>query len=57
MTEADKDKEKVIEVDPKEAEAQGMDRYYCPKCGHTFYSPSWPSYCPKWGCTGNPKRC
>lgn len=56
MTEADKDKEKVIEVDPKEAEAQGADRYYCPKCGYTFYSPSWPNYCPKWGCTGRPRR-
>ena len=41
----------------KDAEAQGsMCHLYCPKCGHTWYSPSCDNYCPKWGCTGRAKR-
>lgn len=41
----------------KDAEAQGsMYHLYCSKCGHTWYSPSWDNYCPKWGCTGRAKR-
>ena len=41
----------------KDAEAQGsMYHLYCPKCGHTWYSPNWDNYCPKWGCTGRAKR-
>lgn len=40
----------------KDAEAQGMYHLYCPKCGHVWYSPSWDTWCPKWGCTGRAKR-
>lgn len=31
-------------------------QYYCPVCGHTWWSPSWPTYCPKSGCLGSPKK-
>lgn len=31
-----------------------IHHFYCSKCGHTWYAPGWPSYCPKWGCTGTP---
>lgn len=30
--------------------------FYCPDCGHTWHEPGWPSYCPKWGCTGRPQE-
>lgn len=30
--------------------------FYCPKCGHTWYEPGWPSYCPQFGCTGSPQE-
>lgn len=40
----------------KNAEAEGMYHLYCPKCGHTWWSPSWDNYCPKWGCTGQARR-
>ena len=48
--------QKPVEAN-KDAEAQGsLYHLYCPKCGHTWYSPSWDNYCPKWGCTGRAKR-
>lgn len=31
-------------------------QYYCPVCGHTWWSPYWPNYCPKSGCLGSPKK-
>ena len=34
----------------------GTRHFYCPKCGHTWYEPGWPSYCPQWGCTGRPQE-
>ena len=46
-----------VNATSKDAEAQGgMYHLYCPKCGHTWYSPRWDNYCPKWGCTGSAKR-
>lgn len=33
-----------------------MKHLYCPVCGHTWYSPDWPSYCPKSGCLGRPQE-
>ena len=50
------DSEKSVEA-TRDAEAQGsMYHLYCPKCGHTWYSPRWDNYCPQWGCTGRAKR-
>lgn len=48
--EAEKSAERSVE-EKQDAEGQGIDRVYCPKCGYTGYG-SWGSYCPKWGCTG-----
>ena len=53
--EADKSAETSAK-EKKDAEGQGMYHLYCPKCGHSWYSPSWDNYCPKWGCTGHAKR-
>lgn len=30
--------------------------WYCPVCGHTWYAPGWPNYCPKSGCNGSAKE-
>lgn len=35
------------------AEAQGRYHLYCDKCGHTWWSDNWPTYCVRWGCTGH----
>lgn len=44
-------------ITSKDAEAQSsLYHLYCPKCGHTWYSPNWDTWCPKWGCTGRAKR-
>ena len=33
-----------------------LKHLYCPVCGHEWYSPDWPRYCPKSGCLGSPKE-
>ena len=42
--------------DDDKAEAQSMYHLYCDKCGHTWWSPSWDNYCPRWGCTGHARK-
>lgn len=40
----------------KPSSGSRMKHFYCPVCGHTWYSPDWPSYCPKSGCFGRPQE-
>lgn len=40
----------------KDAEGQGSYHLMCTKCGHTWWSPYWDNYCPKYGCSGSARR-
>lgn len=40
----------------KDAEAQGMIHWYCPKCGRSWYSPGIAWSCISATCSGSPQR-
>lgn len=48
MSEEQKPAETPAE-EKKDAEGEGVDKYYCTKCGKVFYSADWTVYCPN-GC-------
>ena len=48
--------EEIKTEEKKDAEGQGLYHLYCDKCGWNGYMDHWPTYCPKWGCTGHLHR-
>lgn len=47
-----------VDIEERKQQTFGgrMKHLYCPKCGHSWYSPSWDRWCPKTGCTGSPQE-